>query len=141
AICRGMQAVNVARGGTLHQHLPDVVGEQINHRQDEPAADPTHWVTLMGDSQLRRILGRSRTKVNSFHHQAVDELGERLVITGRARDGTVESLEATDREFLLGVQWHAECMVARAEQAALFRSFVEAAERFERGGDRFARAA
>jgi len=141
AICRGMQAVNVARGGTLHQHLPDVVGEQINHRQDEPAADPTHWVTLNGDSQLRRILGRSRTKVNSFHHQAVDELGERLVITGRARDGTVESLEATDREFLLGVQWHAECMVARAEQAALFRSFVEAAERFERGGDRFARAA
>jgi putative glutamine amidotransferase len=141
AVCRGLQALNVARGGTLHQHLPDVVGEKINHRQERPNGDPTHWVTFTGDSQLRRILGRSRTKVNSFHHQAVHELGEHLVITGRAADGTVESIEATDREFVLGVQWHAECLVARADQAALFRAFVEAAERFERGGDRFARAA
>ncbi len=142
AVCRGLQALNVARGGTLHQHLPDVVGEEIHHRQHEPAANPTHWVTFTGDSQLQRILGRRRTKVNSFHHQAVDELGEHLVITGRARDGTVESIEATDREFVLGVQWHAECLVARADQAALFRAFVEAAaERFERAGDQFARAA
>ena len=141
AVCRGLQALNVARGGTLHQHLPDVVGEDIRHRQEEPAADPTHWVTFTGDSQLRRILGRSRTTVNSFHHQAVDHLGEGLVITGRARDGTVESIEATDREFVLGVQWHAECMVARAEQAALFRAFVEAAERFELASEQFARAA
>jgi putative glutamine amidotransferase len=141
AVCRGLQALNVARGGTLHQHLPDVVGEEINHRQNEPAADATHWVTFTGDSQLRRILGRSRTKVNSFHHQAIDELGARLVITGRARDGTVESIEANDNRFVIGVQWHVECLVARAEQAALFRAFVEAAERFERGGDSFARAA
>ncbi len=141
AVCRGLQALNVARGGTLHQHLPDVVGEQISHRQDEPAADPTHWVTFTGDSRLRRILGRSRAKVNSFHHQAVDELGERLVVTGRARDGTVESIEATDNRFVIGVQWHAECMVARAEHARLFRAFVEAAECFEHASDQFARAA
>jgi putative glutamine amidotransferase len=141
AVCRGLQALNVARGGTLHQHLPDVVGEEISHRQDEPAADATHWVTFTADSQLRRILGRGRTKVNSFHHQAVDQLGDRLVVTGRARDGTVESIEATDNRFVIGVQWHAECMVARADQAALFRAFVEAAERFERAGEQLARAA
>lgn len=134
AVCRGLQVLNVARGGTLHQHLPDVVGEQINHRQHEPDATATHWVTFAGESKLSRVLGRRRTKVNSFHHQAVDELGERLAITGRAPDGTVESLEATDREFVLAVQWHAECMVQRADQAALFRAFVEAAERFERAG-------
>ena len=141
AVCRGLQVLNVARGGTLHQHLPDVVGEEITHRQGEPTGEATHWVTFTGESQVRRILGRSRTKVNSFHHQAVDELGERLAITGRARDGTIESVEATDREFVLGVQWHAECMVARAEHAALFRAFVEAAERYERASEQFARAA
>jgi putative glutamine amidotransferase len=131
AICRGLQALNVARGGTLHQHLPDVAGEELNHRQERPAAEPTHWVAFAPGSRVSRILGRRRTKVNSFHHQAVDRLGEGLVITGRARDGTVESLEATDREFTLGVQWHAECMVNRPEQAALFRAFVEAAARFD----------
>ena len=141
AVCRGLQVLNVARGGTLHQHLPDVVGEDINHRQHEPTGAPTHWVTFTGESRLQRILGRRRTKVNSFHHQAVDELGERLVVTGRARDGTVESIEATDREFVLGVQWHAECLVARADQAALFAALVEAADRFERASDQLARAA
>jgi putative glutamine amidotransferase len=133
AVCRGLQVLNVARGGTLHQHLPDVVGEEINHRQVEPDSAPTHWVTLSGSSRLSRILGRRRTKVNSFHHQAVDELGEGLVVTGRAHDGTVESVEATDREFVVAVQWHAECMVDRADHAALFRAFVDAAARVEMG--------
>jgi putative glutamine amidotransferase len=142
AVCRGLQVLNVARGGTLHQHLPDVVGRKINHRQHEPDATATHWVTFTGESKLSRVLGRRRTKVNSFHHQAVDVLGEGLAITGRAPDGTVESLEATDREFVLAVQWHAECMAERADQAGLFRAFVEAAERFERAGASFvARAA
>jgi putative glutamine amidotransferase len=140
AVCRGLQVLNVARGGTLHQHLRDVVGEHVNHRQHAAAATPTHWVTFNGDSRLSGILGRRRTKVNSFHHQAVDKLGERLVITGRAPDGTVESLEATDREFVVAVQWHAECMVDRADQAALFRAFVEAAERFEMAAAEFAAA-
>lgn len=138
AVCRGLQVLNVARGGTLHQHLPDIVGEEINHRQVEPDSAPTHWVTLTAESRLTRILGRRRTKVNSFHHQAVDELGERLVVTGRARDGTVESLEALDREFVVAVQWHAECMVDRADQAALFRAFVDAAQRFEIAGTQLA---
>ena len=141
AICRGLQALNVARGGTLHQHLPDVVGEEINHRQEAPGAEATHWVTFTAGSRLSRVLGRRRAKVNSFHHQAVDELGERLAITGRARDGTVEGVEATDREFVVAVQWHAEAMADRAEQAALFRAFVRAAERFERGAASLARAA
>jgi putative glutamine amidotransferase len=141
AICRGLQVLNVARGGTLHQHLPDFVGRKINHRQREPTGEPTHWVTLVGASRLSEILGRRRIKVNSCHHQAVAELGELLTVTGRASDGTVECLEALDREFVVGVQWHAECLVERGVHATLFAEFVDAARRFEQGGARLALAA
>jgi len=110
-------------------------------KPDPATWDVVAWGTFTGESRLRRILGRGRTKVNSLHHQAVGELGERLAVTGRARDGIVESIEATDNRFVIGVQWHAECLVARADQAALFRAFVQAAERFERVSDRLARAA
>ena len=127
AICRGMQVLNVARGGTLHQHLPDVVGDAICHRQSEPGSVVTHWVTLERASRLGQILGRGRAKVNSFHHQAVAELGADLAITGRASDGTVESLEATNREFVLGVQWHAECLSDRDTHLAVFEAFVNSA--------------
>lgn len=125
AICRGMQLLNVARGGTLHQHLPDVAGTSIAHRQTEPGSRPTHWVSLDRDAKIADLLGRRRLKVNSFHHQGIDRVGERLTITGRAADGTIESVEATDRPFVLGVQWHAESLADRPEQAAIFRAFVE----------------
>jgi putative glutamine amidotransferase len=141
AICRGLQVLNVARGGTLHQHLPDVVGESINHRQDEPGGEPTHWVSLARASRVSEILGRRRVKVNSCHHQAVAELGARLSVTGLASDGTVESIEALDREFVLGVQWHAECLVEREIHARLFAEFVAAARRFEQAGNQLALAA
>jgi putative glutamine amidotransferase len=133
AICRGLQLLNVARGGSLYQHLPDVVGEQINHRQDRPGAEPTHSVSLTQPSRLARILGSDCVQVNSFHHQAVARLGHNLVVTGRAPDGTVESIEAIDREFVVGVQWHAETLIDRAEQAALFRAFVDSAQRSQPG--------
>ena len=129
AICRGMQVLNVARGGTLHQHLPDVMGERILHRQHQPASVVTHWVRLEPWSTLSRILMRRRTKVNSFHHQAIASIGDGLKVTAHASDGTVESFEAVDRDFVVGVQWHAECLVERPPQAALFREFVHAARR------------
>lgn len=128
AICRGMQVLNVARGGSLHQHLPDLVsGDPIQHRQTRPGSEPTHPVTLGDRSRIARILQRTSAQVNSFHHQAVDRLGHDLVITGRAPDGTVEVIEATDREFVVGVQWHAETLQALPEQAALFTAFVDLA--------------
>ncbi len=127
AICRGLQVLNVARGGSLHQHLPDVSGEAINHRQTEPAARTTHVVALQRSSRVAGVLERDQAEVNSFHHQGVDRLGHDLIVTGRAPDGTVESIEATDQEFVLGVQWHAECLIDRPEHAALFQAFVDAA--------------
>jgi putative glutamine amidotransferase len=133
AICRGLQLVNVARGGRLHQHLPEIVGPGINHRQQEPGSWATHPISLTGTGRLPEILGTVATSVNSFHHQAVDELGEGLMATGYAPDGTVESLEAQDRNFLLGVQWHAECLVDRPEQLALFQALVGAGGRYSAG--------
>ena len=141
AICRGLQVLNVARGGTLHQHLPAVIGDRIEHRQTEPGTRLTHWVSLADSGHVPSILGARRRMVNSFHHQAVAGLGERLTATAWASDGTVEAIEATDRDFVVGVQWHAECLVARAEQAALFRAFVEAARVSAGARARFAVAA
>jgi putative glutamine amidotransferase len=126
AICRGAQLFNVARGGSLHQHLPDVVGDGVTHRQPGAPGEPVHDVTVAAGSRLAAILGRRHAHVNSFHHQAVDVLGERLAVTARADDGTVEAFEAVDRSFVVGVQWHAECLVDREEQAALFGAFVDA---------------
>ena len=133
AICRGLQVLNVARGGKLHQHLPDVVGQRISHRQPDPAHRATHWITLSRPSRLGSILGCGRTRVNSFHHQAVAELGAGLVPTSRSSDGTIESLEAEDREFVVAVQWHAETLVERPRQAAIFTAFVDAARQSESG--------
>jgi putative glutamine amidotransferase len=141
AICRGLQVLNVARGGTLHQHVPDVVGDRIGHRQVEPGDEPTHEVAVTATSHLASIIGARTTMVNSFHHQAIATLGTGLAVTALASDGTVEGIEATDRDFVLGVQWHAECMVDRAEHAAVFDAFVAAAQRFDGARSQFARVA
>lgn len=141
AICRGLQVLNVARGGSLHQHLPDVVGGGINHRQLEPGNQPTHAVAFDRSSRLSQILGRTESEVNSFHHQAVDRLGEGLTVSATAPDGVIEGLEGVDHEFVLGVQWHAECLVERSENAGLFSAFVEAARRCDEARARFARVA
>jgi putative glutamine amidotransferase len=117
-ICRGMQALNVARGGTLVQHLP-------GHRQTEPGRRPTHGARVDPGSRLARALGATEVQVNSFHHQAVDALGRNLRAVAWADDGLVEGIEATDRDFAVGVQWHAEGLVGAGEQEALFRAFLD----------------
>jgi putative glutamine amidotransferase len=138
AICRGMQVLNVARGGTLIQHLPDL-GDEVQHRQSAPASQPSHPVAVAGDSRLAQITGSERIDVNSFHHQAIDSLGGGLEPVAWADDGVVEAIEALGDAFTLGVQWHAECMTDRPEQARLFMALIDAAE--EQTGLARARAA
>jgi putative glutamine amidotransferase len=119
-ICRGLQALNVARGGTLIQDLP-------GHRQEEPGRIATHTVRIAPDSLLAQSLGATEVvEVNSFHHQAVDRLGDGLRAVAWAEDGLIEGIEATDREFAVGVQWHAEGLVDNAEQGRLFEAFMAA---------------
>ncbi len=122
-ICRGAQLLNVVRGGTLVQHLPD-------HRQTEPGRLPTHRVRVDPASKLAQALGATEVEVNSFHHQAVERLGGNLRPVAWSEDGIVEGIEATDRPFVLGVQWHAEGLVDADEQRALFAAFLGAAGRF-----------
>jgi putative glutamine amidotransferase len=131
AICRGTQALNVARGGSLIQHLPAVSAE-IAHRQVNPGNETSHTIEIEPGSRLASALGddevevRDELDVNSFHHQAIERLGEGLKVTARAPDGTIEAVEDPSRPFLIGVQWHAETLVHRTYEAALFRHFVEA---------------
>ena len=119
-VCRGAQALNVARGGTLHQHLE-------GHRQTELATQPVHSVRIAARSRLAQVIGAHGADVNSFHHQAVDQLGEGLVATSWAPDGTIEGVEDPSHPFLLGVQWHAETLIADDAQLALFHALVDAA--------------
>jgi putative glutamine amidotransferase len=128
AICRGTQALNVVRGGALHQHLPDISVELL-HRQTTPSTEPSHPVAVDPDSHLAEVLGGDGIDldaVNSFHHQAIDRLGDGLRVSARAPDGTVEAIEDPSRRFLIGVQWHAETLLHREAEAALFRRFIEA---------------
>lgn len=118
--------VNVARGGTLHQHLPDEVGERVRHRQSERAEEPTHSIAIAPGSLLEQVVGDRILDVNSFHHQSVWKLGDGLLSTAWAPDGTVEAFEGVDERFLLGVQWHAEGLTDYPRHAALFDAFVRA---------------
>jgi putative glutamine amidotransferase len=126
-ICRGAQTLNVARGGTLHQHLPDVVGDAITHRQIEDGRVPTHPVVVARGSTLASVLGTTELNVNSFHHQAVDRLGAGLRACAWAPDGTIEAIEDPDRPFVLAVQWHAEALRDVAIHLALFEVLAGAA--------------
>jgi len=121
-ICRGAQALNVARGGTLHQHVDA-------HRQQAVAAAPDHVVRIAEGTRLARLTGATALEVNSFHHQAVDVLGEGLRVSARAADGTVEAIEGTGDRFVLGVQWHAEAMAGERAHRALFEGLVAGARR------------
>lgn len=125
AICRGMQLVNVAAGGTLVQHVPDVTA--LPHRLIDRSEELVHDVDVVAGSRLAAVTGAVSLGVNSLHHQAVDRVGVGLRVVARAPDGVVEALEPDDGRALLAVQWHPEWLVARPLQLALFRWLVEAA--------------
>jgi putative glutamine amidotransferase len=131
-ICRGAQALNIARGGTLHQHLPEITDGSIAHRQCQPGHEVTHKVRVAPRSGLAAVVGSRRAAVNSFHHQAVDRLGSGLRAVAWADDGVVEGIEGRGGSLLLGVQWHAETLVDDPAQLALFRHLVTASEERER---------
>ena len=132
-ICRGMQVLNVALGGTLYQDLPSQwEGEVFKHRQAIPKWQPSHEVEVRDGSYIAEVMGRDVVKVNSYHHQGVKDLAVGLVVTGRSADGVVEAVEAKDlsERWLLGVQWHAEAMRGVGpQQESLFEAHVSAAER------------
>jgi putative glutamine amidotransferase len=127
AISRGAQALNIARGGTLFQHLPEQFGRAIQHRQLADGPGSTHPVEIDPDSTLARALGCTELDVNSYHHQSTSGLGRGVRAVAWAPDGVVEAVEVPRAPFTVGVQWHAESMTESAPHARLFRAFVESA--------------
>jgi putative glutamine amidotransferase len=127
-ICRGLQVINVALGGSLHQHLPDLVGDDSH--SPELSGYPTHKVSVAPATQLAAILGRSEAAVPTHHHQAIDRLGADLVATAWTDDGVIEAVEF-DRPvpvvdtgpFMIAVQWHPEA----GDDLSLFTALVAAA--------------
>jgi putative glutamine amidotransferase len=123
AVCRGSQVLNIAQGGDLVQHLPEVVGDE-KHKHT-PGVFGDHDVDLLPGTRLQRVLGE-HAPVKSHHHQGYGRLGEGLREAARADDGTVEAIEDPSRRFALGVLWHPE----EGEDFALFRELVEEAGRY-----------
>jgi putative glutamine amidotransferase len=126
-ICRGSQVLNVARGGTLHQHVPDVSDGLVAHRQTASGRETTHDIGLEPGSQLASIVGAEDLDVNAFHHQAVDRLGRGLRAVAWADDGIVEAIEGEGDALYLGVQWHVETLTHLPRHARVFEALVEAA--------------
>jgi putative glutamine amidotransferase len=131
-ICRGIQLINVALGGTLYTHIPAQYDTKINHNsQREKGRDfLAHEVELDQNSKLGRIIGQNRFFVNSFHHQAIQAIAPNLRVTAHATDGLIEAVELADDPFgLIGVQWHPECLLDIQSQLEIFKTFIFACQK------------
>lgn len=127
-ICRGLQLLNVARGGTLHAHVPERFGDTVTHRQ--PPRLPTHHdVRVEKGSRLERILETTSLSVCSWHHQSIDRLGKGLRPVAWAADGVIEAVEYDQHGWCIGVQWHPELQPAERSQQRLFEAFVKRSRR------------
>ena len=125
-ICRGAQVVNVALGGTLHQHLPDVLGH--TRHQKGNAVFSTSSVRTVPGTRLAALIGES-SDAQCYHHQALDRLGDGLIVSAQDDDGVIEAIEIPGDHFVLAVQWHPE---ERLDDLRLFAALVEAAEVYSR---------
>lgn len=124
-ICAGEQIMNVALGGTLIQHIPDVIDNCLEHEQDTPKHETSHIITVDKDSKLHAIVGNDNFQVNSTHHQAVKAPGNGLKVVATAPDGVIEAIEHESHRFCIGVEWHPEYQ-SIPEDEKIFEHFVKA---------------
>lgn len=124
-ICRGIQILNVALGGTLYQDIGLCEGNFIKHMQQTKKHVPTHSIKIVKDSLLSSILGEE-TYVNSYHHQCIKDLAEGFKVVAYSKDGIIEAIEMKNTEFVLGVEWHPELMIENDEKMMnLFYKFIQ----------------
>lgn len=131
AICRGVQILNVALGGTLIQDIPSQVKDPIQHSQKIERGRDSHWVNISKDSKLFDLIGSERVRVNSLHHQALEKVATDLRVVATASDGIIEAVEYIHpTTFTLGVQWHPESMAsADSVMNNLFVEFIKSCSR------------
>jgi putative glutamine amidotransferase len=130
AICRGIQVLNVALGGSLWQDISSQIPGSLDHNSsdDEPRNHLAHSVRIETDSVLAGLMGKTQSQVNSYHHQADRDMAPELVVTAVAEDGVIEAVEVSGHPFGVGVQWHPENLVDDdPAMLAIFRGLVEAA--------------
>lgn len=129
-ICRGLQLLNVALGGTLYTHISDQFNDQIQHdtSPDLPRNSLVHAIEIEKDNLLAQIIGTNTIKVNSWHHQGVKDIPPQLKITARATDGLVEAMELPNHPFNITVQWHPEWMPEDKAMQKLFKAFIKASK-------------
>lgn len=129
AICRGVQVLNVALGGTLFTHIADQLDRPLKHDNgsDHPRDYLAHTVKIEAGSRLEQIVAASEVAVNSMHHQGIETLSPCLYPSAFSPDGLVEAVEIPEHPFAVGVQWHPECLPESAQMQALFQAFVNAA--------------
>lgn len=125
-ICRGVQLMNVALGGTLYQDIDSQFDGVLGHHPDNIGRDELyHTVKIKEGSRLFSIFNTDEIKVNSFHHQAIKDLGKGLTVNAKSSEGIIEGVEAQDKRFAVGVQWHPECLTLRYHEFnKLFCEFV-----------------
>ena len=128
-ICRGIQLFNVLLGGTLYEDLCAEFSTSVNHIKGPPYDVPAHTVRLIPESPLSKLTGKERLEVNSYHHQGINRLAERLEIMAAADDGLVEAVYMPDRFYAWAVQWHPEFSPNDETSKKLFSSFVKNAEK------------
>jgi putative glutamine amidotransferase len=130
-ICRGIQVMSVAMGGSLYQDVPSQIKDPLTHPAKGHEQDSQHEIEIEHGSRLSEIVGKSVDEVNSAHHQAVDEIGEGFDITARSEDDVIEAMENPSKKFVLGVQYHPERMIQtaafREHRRKLFEAFIGAA--------------
>ena len=127
ATCRGMQVLNVAAGGTICQDIASEMHQPtLCHMQKSPGWHASHTIDILHGSRLQQIVGSTSTRVNSFHHQAVRDMGDGFVATAHSKDGVIEAIEKPTHPFALGVECHPELMWERhADALNLFKAFVK----------------
>ncbi len=125
-ICRGMQILNIAAGGSIYQDIWTQTGSVLKHQQQAPRTYGTHSISLEKQSILYQLWQEPHMVVNSMHHQAVSRLGKDFFVAAQSTDGLTEAIQQKEKAFVLGVQWHPEAMPTLAQQA-IFGRLIEAA--------------
>lgn len=131
-ICRGMQLLNIVFGGTVYQDMDSQYEKQLfKHNQQAKRWFATHEVNVHRQTKLHTIVSKDIIRVNSFHHQAVKDIGRPLVISGVSNDGIVEAIESTEHAFVVGVQWHPEMLLLKEDTSSLrlIEAFVRACKK------------
>ena len=123
-ICGGEQLLNVCCGGTLIQDIKEFNNNALEHEQTNLRNQTSHSVEINKKTKLFNIINQSEIQVNSAHHQAVNQLGKNLIVSGLARDGIIESIESTAHDWCIGVQWHPEFLITKADKL-LISNFVK----------------